>query len=245
MMNELKKVEEIKSYLRGMKSAKTLKTKRQCLENIKRINNDLKDGVIDLDYFIAKYENAKRFYSKDIVEILKNVESAIDVLKEEVKKENENEKSIIVHVTKDNIVKDLQVKAQTHYKQYVLDDEEIGNIPISYNEFYNNNYDLIEYYIIRIHDILTNQVRIDIQQMKKNLIEKDDKEKIKFSVEVNSYEPNDIEFIIYDTKLCNWFWITARIKSDVLNFITLDETKENQIKNGVITFDSIQYFDID
>lgn len=245
MINELKKVEEIKSYLKGMRSAKTLKTKKQCLENIKRINKDLEYGVIGLDYFIAKYENAKRFYKKDIDEILKNVESAIEVLKEEIKKENENKKSIIVHVTKDDIVKDLQDKAQAHYETYVLDDEEVGNTPITYNEFYNNNYDLIEYYIIRIHDILTSQVIIDIQQMKKNLIENDDKEKIKFSVEVNAYEPNDIEFIIYDTKLCNWYWITATMKNDVLNFIILDETKENQIKNGVITFHSIQYFDID
>ena len=247
-MNELKKVEEIKSYFRGMKSAKSLQQKKICLENIKRINDELNYGVIGLDYFIAKYENAKRFYKKHIDEIMKNVESAIKVLKEEIKKENEEKaqkNKIIVNVTKDEMIKDLHDRAQTNYESYVSDDEEEID-PMSYDDFYYKRFDDIEYYLIKIHDTLTETKKIDVYVFKTLFFNnEEDANRYKLTVEMNDYDKEDIEIVLYDTKYCNWFWITAKMNNNILNFYFLDENKNNQITNGVLHFKSIEYFNID
>ena len=249
MMNELKKVGEIKNYFRGMKSAKKLSTKRQCLENIKRISNELNVGVIGLDYFISKYENAKRFYKKDIDGIMKNVESAIEVLKEEIKKENEEKaqkNKIIVNVTKEDIIKDLHDRAQKNYESYVLDNEYDERESMSYDDFYYKRFDCIEYYLIKIHDTLTETKKIDVHMFKTLFFnDEEDENRYNLTIEMNDCDKEDIEIVLYDTKYYNWFWITAKMNNDILNFYFLDKNKDNQITNGVLHFKSIEYFEID
>lgn len=240
MRNELRNVEEIKSYLRGMKSAKSLQQKKVCLENIKRINKELTDGVIGLDYFIAKYDNAKRFYKKDIDEILKNVESAINVLKVEIKKET------YAHITKEKIEEKFEEFCLNEYTSY-CDCYDEHDIDYDYygDEFkLNRRLDEINYYLIKLYDIIYENNNINVKKLYEELIDEKDKKYIELRIDRNHYsKPSDnkIDLCLYNKVSCNWFWFEVSTSTP----ITDDKTIYERIVEGEYTITSIDYFEID
>lgn len=240
MRNELRNVEEIKSYLRGMKSAKSLQQKQMCLENIKRINKELTDGVIGLDYFIAKYDNAKRFYKKDIDEILKNVESAIEVLKVEIKKET------YAHVTKNEIEKKFENRCIYEYENY-CENNDIDDVDYNYwgDEFkINNGFDNVYYYLMKLYDRIYENNNIDVKKLYEELIDEKDKKYIELRIDKNHYsKPSDnkIDLCLYSKVSCNWFWFEVSTSTPIAD----DKTIYERIVEGEYTITSIDYFEID
>ena len=248
MMNELKKVEEIKSYLRGMKSAKTLKTKKECLKNIKRINNDIKYGVIGLDYFIAKYENAKRFYSKDMDEILKNVESAIEVLKEDIKKENEEKNANIVDVefNQEKMNYKLNLATLKEYNSYIEEYFEDFDIDLI-NEGYEIGQYKVDNCIESIEEILNNiYISILYSGVLNTKVIQDivntyklDNEKINLQIEKSAYSSREVDIVLFNEKNQRWYWITVELENK------LDYCSTEPIPQGIYDVNKILFFEID
>ena len=134
-------------------------------------------------------------------------------------------------------------------QQYEYDCESDGIEDIDY-EYYkddfklNNKLDEINYYLIKLYDIILKNNVINVEKLTKELIDEKDKKYIEFRVDKNYYSEatnNKIDLLLYNKVTCNWFWFEVSASTPILdNNLVFD-----RVVSGNYKINSVDYFEID
>lgn len=151
-----------------------------------------------------------------------------------------------LNFTTEDIYNKFEQFCLTEYEIY-CENNNIEDIDYDYygDEFkLNRRLDEINYYLIKLYDIIIKNNIINVEQLTKELIETRDKKYIEFRVDKNCYtEPNNnkLDLLLYNKVTCNWFWFEVSASTPILdNNLIFD-----RVVSGNYKIRSIDYFEID
>lgn len=107
-----------------------------------------------------------------------------------------------------------------------------------------NKLDEINYYLIKLYDLICKNKNIDIQKLYNELIEEKDKKYIEFRVDKNYYSKvndNKLDILLYNKITCNWFWFEVSTSTPIADKNVICD----RVVDGSYKITSIDYFEID
>ena len=148
--------------------------------------------------------------------------------------------------TREDINNKFEEFCLKEYESY-CENHNIEDIDFDYygDEFkLNTRLDEINYYLIKLYDIIIKNNTINIEKLTKELIESRDKNYIEFRVDKNYYSDatnNKLDLLLYNKITCNWFWFEVSASTPILdNNLIFD-----RVVSGNYKINSIDYFEID
>lgn len=148
--------------------------------------------------------------------------------------------------TREDIDNKFEEFCLKEYENY-CENHNIEDIDFDYygDEFkLNTRLDEINYYLIKLYDIIIKNNTINIEKLTKELIETRDKKYIEFRVDKNYYSDatnNKLDLILYNKVSCNWFWFEVSASTPILdNNLVFD-----RVVTGNYKINSVDYFEID
>lgn len=108
----------------------------------------------------------------------------------------------------------------------------------------NRRLDEINYYLIKLYDIIQKNNKINVQKLYNELIETRDKKYIEVRVDKNYYsEPNNnkLDLLLYNKVTCNWFWFEVSTSTPIADKNVIFD----RVVDGNYKITSIDYFEID
>lgn len=150
------------------------------------------------------------------------------------------------HMTKKEIESKFEANIVQRYENYC----EYHNIDDVDYDYYgddfklDNKFDEIEYYLIKLYDLIHENNIIDVQKLTKELIEEKDKKFIEFTVNENFYSTkNDykLDLLLYNKVSYNWFWFEVSTSTPIIN----NNIISDRVVKGSYKITSIDYFEID
>lgn len=155
-------------------------------------------------------------------------------------------KEIITHITKEEIERKFEEFCLIEYESH-CDNNDIEDIDYDYygDDFkLANNLDEINYYLIKLYDLICKNNNINVQKLYNELIEEKDKKYIEFRVDKNYYSKvndNKLDVLLYNKITCNWFWFEVSTSTPITNSNIIFD----RVVKGSYKITSIDYFEID
>lgn len=155
-------------------------------------------------------------------------------------------KKVNFNFTKEEMERKFEEFCCKEYELY-CENNDIEDVDFDYygDEFkLNTRLDEINYYLIKLYDIIIKNNTINIEKLTKELIETRDKNYIVLRIDKNYYsEPNNnkLDILLYNKITCNWFWFEVSTSTKILDKNLIAD----RVVDGSYKITSIDYFDID